>query len=340
MKLLRHSLHGATLLVAAGVLLSGCARFKSEPLSPARISTNVDARTLADAGLKRFVEATLKRRMEPWPPESWDLPKLTLAAWYFRSDAEKAVMWQVRANVRTNLLHYAAARCRLELLNELSEFQSEIIRRGRTRQTENEISWDELSAIHTHYANTLLARLDALEEIMQARLNLAEAIGVPVRALLHVELNYDFSRAATNEFAPAALRRLKSQNRSDIAKIDRSAAALRAAQRHLATCLGRLSARETKRNAIAAQVKDGGQTEIEVLLLETHVAAARLAVFDAQVQVQHALGSLEDAVQQPVELFLRVRRTRKFGNNSSGKYTVQTIWSRSLFHPTEQRKEK
>jgi hypothetical protein len=170
--------------------------------------------------------------------------------------------------------------------------------------------------------------------------NLAEAIGVPVRALLHVELNYDFSRAATNEFAPADLRRLKSQNRSDIAKIDRSAAALRAAQQHLATCLGRLSARETKRNAVAAQVKDGGQTEIEVLLLETHVAAARLAVFDAQIQVQHTLGSLEDAVQQPVELFLNVRRTRKFGNNSSGEYTVQTICNRSLFHPTEQRKEK
>lgn len=340
MKLLRHSLRLTTSSVLAALLMTGCARFKSEYPLPARISTNVDARTLADAGLKRFVEANLKRRLEPWPPESWDLPKLTLAAWYFRSDAEKAVMWQVRANVRTNLLHYAAARCRLALLNELSEFQSQIIRRGRSRQTENEISWDELSAIHTQYANTLIARLDALEEIMQARLNLAEAIGVPVRALLHVELNYDFSRAATNEFAPADLRRLKSQNRSDIAKIDRSAAALRAAQQHLATCLGRLSARETKRNAVAAQVKDGGQTEIEVLLLETHVAAARLVVFDAQVQVQHTLGSLEDAVQQPLELFLSVRRMRKFGNNSSGEYTVQTIWSGSLFHPTEQRKEK
>lgn len=101
MKLLRHSLHRATLPVAIAVILSGCAQFNSKTLSPAAGSaTNVEARTLADPGLKRFVEANLKGRLEPLPLESWDLPKLALAASYFRSYLENAAVWQARANVR------------------------------------------------------------------------------------------------------------------------------------------------------------------------------------------------------------------------------------------------
>jgi len=141
------------------------------------------------------------------------------------------------------------------------------------------------------------------KQIIESRVNLAEAIGVPVRALLHIELSYDFTRGATNEFATDDLRRLAPQNRSDIAEIDRSAAAHCAAQKQLAARLARLSARETTLDAIAAQVKDGARSEVELLLWEARVAAARPAVFDAQVQVQHTLGALEDTVRQPAELF-------------------------------------
>ena len=69
-------------------------------MTAAGSATNVEARTLADPGLKRFVEANLKGRLEPWPLESWDLPKLALAASYFRSYLENAAVWQARANVR------------------------------------------------------------------------------------------------------------------------------------------------------------------------------------------------------------------------------------------------
>lgn len=292
----------ATLSVIT-VLLSGCASFKADRTSLTRTSTSIDARTLAAPGLKRFIEVTLKRRLEPWPLESWDLPKLTLAATYFRTDLEKAPTWKVRANVRTNLLHHMAAQRRRQLLNDLSEFQSEIIRYCRDRRAENAISWEELSAVHTQYAETLIGRLDALQQIIQSRVNLAEAIGIPVRALLHVELTYDFSRGTTNEFVLDDLRRLASQNRSDIAEIDRSAAEHRAAQKHLASRLARLLVRERQRDAVAAQVEHKDQTGIGLLLLEARVAVARLAVFDAQVQVQHTLGSLEDSVQQPAKLF-------------------------------------
>lgn len=301
MKHLSRSLHIATSSVII-VFLSGCAFFKSERLSATRSATSLDARTLADPGLKRFLEANLKNRLEPWPVESWDLPKLTVAASYFGTNLEKTVAWHVRANVRTNLLNHMAAKRRLQLLNDLSEFQSEIIRRNRDRRTANAISWEELSVVHTQYTNTFIARLDALEQLIESRIHLAEAVGLPVRALLSVELSYDFSRGTTNEFAPADLRRRASWNHSDIAEIDRSVATHRVAQKDLAARIARLTAQEQKRNAIAAKLKDEDPIRIDMLLLDARVAAARLAVFDARVQVQHTLGSLEDAVQQPAEL--------------------------------------
>ncbi len=309
MKLLRHSLRLAILAIAVAVLPSGCARFASQQRSLAWRGTNFDERTLADPALKRFIEANLKRRLEPWPPESWDLPKLTLAAQYFRTSAEKSATGQVRANVRTNLLQHLGAQRRLELLNAHSEIQSEIIRCGRNRRSEGVISWEKLSAVHIRYAETLMARLDALERSMQSRILLAEAVGVPVRALLRVELSYDFSRGTTNEFTAADLRRLAVQSRSTAvnSQIERHIAAHRAAQKELARRLACLSARQRKRNFLAAQAGDGTEASVELLLLDARVAAARLAVFDAQVELQHALGALEDAVQQPAELFPVIR---------------------------------
>lgn len=302
MKLLLRLLHHAALLLAIAVLLSGCASFKSEPLSSAQHGTNTDARTLADPGLKRFIETNLKRRLEPWPLKSWDLPMLILAAQYFRPDLENGATWQVQACVRTNLLHHVAARRRLDLLNNLSEFQNRIIDRGGS-QLHTGISREKLSTVHTQFAQTIVARLDTLEQVMQSREHLAEALGLPIRALVQVEVTYDFSRGARHEFDAADLQRLALQNRSDTAEIDRGIVAHQESQARLAARIAKLSTRKRERDALAVQAKDGANAEIEMLLLETRLAAARLVVFDAQVQFQHTLGSLEDAARQPVELW-------------------------------------
>lgn len=364
MKRLRHSLRRGILPVAVALLLTGCAtegtrrgvlvcpqgrvglgtKKSPSPISPTHSATNFNTRTLADPGLKRFLEENFKRRLEVWPMESWDFPTLIFAASYFHpnfdveqtdkraADAKNkrrksasaehltgagrfhttAVAWQVQANVRTNLLHHVAARRRLELLNNLSEFQSEIIERGGNRQPHTGISWEKLSRIHTQFANTLIARLDTLEQVIQSREHLAEALGLPVRALLQVEVTYDFSRGARYEFNAADVQRLALQTRSDIAEVDQSIAAYQEAQVRLAARIAKLSTRKRERDAVAAQVKDGANAEIELLLLETRLAAARLAVFDAQVQFQHTLGSLEDATQQPVELWGVVQKNPKW----------------------------
>lgn len=63
--------------------LAGCARFHSQPLSPAGMATSLDARRLDDPGFRRFAEANLSRSFPEWPPKAWDFDLLTLAAMYY-----------------------------------------------------------------------------------------------------------------------------------------------------------------------------------------------------------------------------------------------------------------
>jgi outer membrane protein TolC len=86
-----------------GVLLAGCARFAPQPISPAETAAKLDARRLDDAGLRRFLEMNLGHDLENWPPRSWDLNTLTLAAFYYQPSLEVArAQWSVaQAGVRT-----------------------------------------------------------------------------------------------------------------------------------------------------------------------------------------------------------------------------------------------
>lgn len=70
--------------------MAGCATFRPEPISPAQIAQDFEARTLDNAGLKEFLKANLGREITPWPPKSWDLQMLTLAAFYYHADLDVA----------------------------------------------------------------------------------------------------------------------------------------------------------------------------------------------------------------------------------------------------------
>ena len=47
----------------------------------------------------------------------------------------------------------------------------------------------------------------------------------------------------------------------------------------------------------------GGETPISLLLSDARLAAARLAAFEAQIEVQKTLGAVEDVARQPAESF-------------------------------------
>jgi outer membrane protein, heavy metal efflux system len=80
------------LLLFAAALLAGCAvrHYQPAPISLPRSASELESRTLSDPGLEAFVEKNLGHRVTPWPPETWDLRLLTLAALYFNPSIQAA----------------------------------------------------------------------------------------------------------------------------------------------------------------------------------------------------------------------------------------------------------
>jgi len=83
--------------------LTGCARFESRPLAPAQTAAQLEARSLADAGLKKFLEQTLGQPVKTWPLQQWNLTTLSVAAFYYSPNLAVArAQWEVAvADIQT-----------------------------------------------------------------------------------------------------------------------------------------------------------------------------------------------------------------------------------------------
>lgn len=223
------------------VLLAGCAHVKPQPLSKTREAPRLDTRALDDPGLRQFVEQNLGHSLQTWPLESWDFPKLTLAALYFhpslnapqtqrrtQRDSEMehpadsvrlraaAVAWEVRATLRTNLLAYVAVQRRQELLRELESTQVELAQIAEKRLADGALPPVELSLLRIQLAETRLEMIEALQRKMNFRERVADSLALPVKALLDVEVTYDLSRAARYDLDSRTLRRQALRSRADI----------------------------------------------------------------------------------------------------------------------------
>lgn len=89
-------------ILFATLLVGGCATYQDKPISPEGSSAGLDARSLDNAGLRRFLEANGDAR-EPWPRDEWGLRELTLAAFYYHPSlqwAQEAIR-VAEAGVRT-----------------------------------------------------------------------------------------------------------------------------------------------------------------------------------------------------------------------------------------------
>jgi len=89
----------------------GCAtrRYHPAPITPAETASQFQSRSLADSGLEAFEEKNLAHAAAPWPPKTWDLRMLSLAALYFnpalesaRARVEEAEAASVTAGARPN----------------------------------------------------------------------------------------------------------------------------------------------------------------------------------------------------------------------------------------------
>ncbi len=85
------------LLAGLGLLtLAGCAHYQPQPLVPETTAADFEARSLADPGLKQFVEANVHRELPGWPLAAWDFEALALTAFYFHPDLDVArARWDV-----------------------------------------------------------------------------------------------------------------------------------------------------------------------------------------------------------------------------------------------------
>jgi len=81
--------------------VTGCVRYQARPLSAARTADDFASRSLADEGLRLFLETN--RLGGDWPRRTWDLESLTLAAFYFSPELDVArAQWGVAsAGLRT-----------------------------------------------------------------------------------------------------------------------------------------------------------------------------------------------------------------------------------------------
>lgn len=68
--------------------IAGCVRFRPQPIDPPAALTALESRTLTDSSLARLVRAN--QAVTTWPPAAWDLPSLTLAAFYFNPELDIA----------------------------------------------------------------------------------------------------------------------------------------------------------------------------------------------------------------------------------------------------------
>ncbi len=72
--------------ICVTAVVSGCASYQPEPISPADNARALDGRALEDQRLHDFLAAEIDDDAGRDPAQSWDLPTLTLAALYFHPE--------------------------------------------------------------------------------------------------------------------------------------------------------------------------------------------------------------------------------------------------------------
>lgn len=291
--------HGILIVCCVAVLLTGCANFKPEPISPVDNASALDSRKLDDPRLQKFIAFGLEHEGKPDPALKWDLPSLTLAAIYYQPDldiahaklagAQAGVVtarqrpnpvlnftniisraavagaippgavpitigpvidfiletfgkreyrteqarhlaesarwdlatagWQVRGRVRTALLNLWAARQRLTLTRQRLDLQEQLVGLLERRLAEGEASSLDVARERINRSQITFAIRDLERAAADARVQLATAIGIPVRALDGVDLSLEaFDRPQPVACNPAtgALRQEALTKRTDV----------------------------------------------------------------------------------------------------------------------------
>ena len=246
--------------------MTGCTTFHPRPISPSLTASAFESRTLGYPGLKEFVEKNLHHKITPWPPRSWDLEMLTLAAFYYHPDMDVArarwgvakaevitaggrpnpsigftpqyntntagglspwtlgfnldiptetagkrgyriaraehiseaarlniagVAWQVRSRLRTSLVKLYRAEQAETLLQKQQKIQEEFVRVLEERLFFGEISQPDMTQAHLSLNQMLLSLREVQKQRSEVRVQVADALGLPVNALNNIHISFD-----------------------------------------------------------------------------------------------------------------------------------------------------
>lgn len=255
---------------AVAIFLTACQHYQPAPLDAGQTAASLDARSLADPGLRSFVETNLHHPFAVWPPPAWDFQTLTFVALYYHPSLDvaraqwavaragmktaggrlnpsvgftpqyvfnpgglpawvntlnfdipietagkrghrlaqaarlsesarlglAAQAWQVRSALRGSLLQSAAAQRRVALLQDQLETSRQILKLIEARLAAGAITALEVTPVRIAMLKVQTDLTEAGRVAGESRASVAAALGLPVRALDGVELQFDLSLAA------------------------------------------------------------------------------------------------------------------------------------------------
>jgi outer membrane protein TolC len=89
------------LLIFVALPLAGCVQYHSKPVSLDKMGAGLEARTLSDERLRRFMETNRPGSTANWPLSKWGVEELTLAALYYHPSIKLARADWVSARAAT-----------------------------------------------------------------------------------------------------------------------------------------------------------------------------------------------------------------------------------------------
>ncbi len=102
------------------------------------------------------------------------------------------VAWQVRSRLRRDLLSLYRAERAEALLQEQQRVQEEIVSLLEQRLSFGEASQPDVTQVRISLAKTLLTLRDAQKQRSEVRVQVADALGLPVDALNNIHISFDF----------------------------------------------------------------------------------------------------------------------------------------------------
>jgi cobalt-zinc-cadmium efflux system outer membrane protein len=178
--------------------------------------------------LAGYNSTTLVSEVTPWIPEvALEIPIETAGKRGYRisearhlSEAARlnifSVAWDVRSRLRQALLDLYAAREMESLFNRQQSIQVENVRILEAQLAVGEVSPAEVTLARIALDNSRLAALDAANQSVSARVHLADALGVPVKALDGAALSFEELGQVRSDLPSNEIRRRALVNRADI----------------------------------------------------------------------------------------------------------------------------